>query len=234
VDYQGSVGAREYRLREPSDSAAAAHVQSAYRVLRQRILMGEFPPGQQLPCSVLAEELRLSRKQLGTILQQLVAERLLVPDRRGFRISSVSIEEIRQLCELRRIVESEVAALAARRSSPQQTFRLLQRAELAYTPGIRQSYARYVRANRSFHLELARTTGNPRLAAVVASVLRQIERPLLLSLDYGLPARAATAEHLEVIEAVRRRRPELASRLMATQITAAEHRMLSACAAYLR
>ncbi len=234
MDYQGGVGASPHRGQNRCVATARVRQQSAYRTLRQRILVGELAPGQRLECRTLGEELRLSGRQLEAILEQLVAEGLLVTQRCGFRVSTVSVEEIRHLCELRRLVEAEVAALAARRSSPEQTFRLLQHAELAYTPGIRESYARYARANRNFHLELARATGNPRLAAAVESVLQQIERPLLLSLDCGLPAREATAEHLEVIEAVRRHRPELASRLMASQITAAEHRMVCACMAWLR
>jgi DNA-binding GntR family transcriptional regulator len=62
-------------------------------------------------------------------------------------------------------------------------------------------------------------------------VLDQIQRPLYLGLDTGLDAEAATAEHYEVLDAVRKRDSAKARQVMAEQIRRAEMRILASVSA---
>ena len=82
--------------------------------------------------------------------------------------------------------------------------------------------------NPAFPRQLAHASRNARLESAVASVLDQIQRPLYLGLDVGLDSHEATSEHLQVVDAVRHKRPVLAARLMWDQITSAEKRMIEA------
>lgn len=202
-----------------------------YGVLKQRILTCAIPPAQKLNEKYLAAELEVSRTPLREALNRLALEGLVVlAPYKGYLVRAITVPDIIALSELRRIVESEVAALAALRADPEDCDRLTELATLSYMPGDRETYGDYLQANTAFHVALAHCTANPRIEALVESVLDQLQRPLYLGLDVGINARAATQEHLEVLEAIRARNPEKARSLMSSQIQSAEKRILAAFA----
>lgn len=202
-----------------------------YGVLKHRILACVVEPGRKLNEKNLSEELGVSRTPLREALNRLAFEGLvnLIPYK-GYQVSSITLADIVALSELRRIVESEAAALAAERMVPKDYDRLLDLAELRYTPGNRKTYGDYLRANTSFHCELARCACNPRLESIVVSVLDQLQRPLYLGLDMGIDAQAATEEHLDVLDAVHARDPVRARASMSEQIHRAEKRIVASLA----
>jgi DNA-binding GntR family transcriptional regulator len=177
----------------------------------------------------LCAEMGISRTPLREALNRLGLEGLvsLVPYH-GFEVAPITLQDIRDMCELRCLVESEAAALAAQRATPEEIAELVELAELPYTPGRRETYYSYLRANSAFHLKLAHCSHNARLEAFVISLLDQLQRPLYLGLDVGLNAAAATAEHLAVVDAVGNRDSALAAALMRKQVSATEQRVISA------
>lgn len=200
-----------------------------YSALKHRILTCSLQPGQRLMEKELAQELGVSRTPLREALNRLALEQLVfLTPYRGYAVTPVLLDDIRNLSELRLIVESESAALAAERATEDDLTLLEKSATLRYRPGDRATYEQYLRDNSAFHQALVRSTRNDRLEFVVASVLDQIQRPLYLGLDTGLDAEAATAEHFELLEAVRNRDAAKARQVMADQIRRAEMRILAA------
>jgi GntR family transcriptional regulator, rspAB operon transcriptional repressor len=200
-----------------------------YAILKRRILTCVLEPGAKLNERNLAEELNVSRTPLREALNRLALEGLVrLSPYKGYVVSAITSDDIRHLSELRRIVESEVVAIAAERATADECRRLRSLAELRYTPGDRRTYEEYLNANTAFHFALADCTHNPRLASVVVSVLDQLQRPLYLGLDVGLDARAATDEHLEVLDAIYARDPVRARNLATRQILQSEQRILQA------
>jgi DNA-binding GntR family transcriptional regulator len=203
-----------------------------YAILKARILTCAFRPGMRLIEKDLSKALRVSRTPLREALNRLALERLVeLTPYRGYAVSPVRLEDIRNLCELRRIVESETAALAAERASADDAVALLRLAELRYVPGDPDTYQNYLRDNSIFHTAVARCSRNERLESTVVMVLEQIQRPMYLALDVGLDAGPATAEHLDVVKAIRDRDPERARRVMWEQIRSTEQRIDSVVAA---
>ncbi len=216
-----------------NETAGSAYVrtpmQRAYGELKRRILTCGLPPGAPLNERCLVKELCVAPAVFHKVCNRLAQEELVRPQKsKTFVVAHFTLADIRELCELRRIVEGRSAALAAERSGPSQVARLLAVAELRYEPGERHTYGSYLRTNTAFHRQLALAAQNPRLEAAVTSVIGHIQRPLYLGLDCGLDPEEATAEHLMIVDAVRRRRPSLAAQLMESQIRAAEKRMIEA------
>lgn len=200
-----------------------------YGVLKHRILTCAIDPGEKLNENDLAQELTVSRTPLREALNRLALEGLVVlAPYKGYLVRSITVPDILALSELRRIVESEVAALAAVRTGPNDYENLKKLARLSYTPGHRDTYEDYLQANTAFHVAMARCTGNPRLEKLVESVLDQLQRPLYLGLDKGINAKAATEEHLQLLEAIRARNADRARIVMSEQIQRSEQRILSA------
>ena len=199
-----------------------------YSALKHRILTCSLQPGQRLMEKELSQELGVSRTPLREALNRLALEQLVfLTPYRGYAVSPVLLDDIRNLSELRLIVESESAALAAERATADDMEQLKQLATLRYQPGDRATYDQYLRDNSAFHQALVRCTRNARLESVVASVLDQIQRPLYLGLDTGLDAVAATAEHSELLEVIEQHDAPRARQVMADQIKRAEMRILA-------
>jgi len=201
----------------------------AYYELKGRILTCGLTPGSRVDEKILSTEIGVPAEALRGACRRLQRERLVhAVDSRRYGVATFTLDDIRELTEVRRIVESRTAALAAEHARPDEIARLLILAELKYQPGERRTYLHYLAYNTAFHRQLAHASRNARLESAVVSVLEQIQRPLYLGLDVGLDSHEATSEHLEVIDAVRHKRPVLASRLMWDQITSAEKRMVEA------
>lgn len=112
-------GARRPPTLPPSASQSIGF--SLAEVLRDRIVMGVYPPGTWIRESTLADEFGYSNGPIREALQLLVSEELLVREPwRGVRVVELSDKEIVELFELRAALLELAAELAARRISAAQ------------------------------------------------------------------------------------------------------------------
>ena len=213
----------------PSTEAPAALPDRIYAVLKYRILTCSMRPGERIAEKGICEELSVSRTPLREALNRLALEGLVViTPYRGYAVAPVTVESFRELCQVRRIIEAGSAALAAQTATPEHIARLRALSELVYTPGNRETYEAYLRANSLFHHELARCTQNRLLETTVMSAMDRHQRPLYLGLDIGLDAAAATAEHQQIVDAIEAHDSDRAHALMVKHIAGAEQRIATA------
>lgn len=129
--------------------------------LRERILNGEFTPGERLFETNLAEMLNVSRTPVRVALVQLAEEGLLekVPGG-GYAIREFTLRDIRDAIELRGALEGSVARLLAERgTSPvsltkmkeciQAVGKLLEKKDLS-----NDDIGQYLELNNTFHHQL--------------------------------------------------------------------------------
>jgi DNA-binding GntR family transcriptional regulator len=200
-----------------------------YAELKQRVLTCVHKPGERLIEAELCKSLGVSRTPIREALNRLANEGLVVASPfRGYSVAPLTARSFHDLCEVRRMIEPAVAGLAAERATPEDVARLVEMATLTYTPGDRASYEAYLSANSRFHLEIARCARNSQLETIVVAVLDRHQRPCFLGLDVGIDAEESTQEHIKVIEAIRARDSERATKLMARHIGGGERRILAA------
>lgn len=85
----------------------------AYDIIKAKIMRGEVAPGQIISISGLAEELAISRTPITLACQRLEYEKFLtVAPKQGVVIKTISIDDAREIYELRAAIESYVAARA--------------------------------------------------------------------------------------------------------------------------
>ena len=123
--------------------------------------------------------------------------------------------DLRQVMELRRGLEVEMAALAARRRSPEQLSQLnvTLQAMAAAVP----DRARYAEADLRFHILLGHATGNPLYPLLVADTQQAVLSSLALALRRGAaPAELDRVQHLHstILDAVAAGDPAAARRAM--------------------
>lgn len=92
--------------------------QQAYEQIRQQIISLALPPGGVIDETVLREDLGLGRTPIREALQRLAKERLVVIlPRRGMFVSDIGITDLQRLFEVRLVMETLAARLAAERGT---------------------------------------------------------------------------------------------------------------------
>lgn len=155
----------------------------AYLELRRMITDCDLAPGLSVSEPELTQRLGTQKAAVRAALLKLSHEGLVsaIP-RQGYVVSPLTMKDALDLIELRILVEPRAAFLAAGRMDPRQ----LDRADLLYERGYDRSSPRsirsYLKRNREFKIEMARASGNSRLAAWVADVSASFDRYIQLSM----------------------------------------------------
>lgn len=188
------------RSARPSDGP---HVERAYRNLKAGIVEGRYRPGAPLSEVSLASEHGMSRTPIREGLARLWQEGYL--DRvvgHGYFVSRVTVQQIHDTFDVRRLLEGAAAARAAE---------LAGEAEVAHLRGLApvplissQAYRLAESANVHFHLAIARCARNGLACDLIERLLAQVDRFMLLGVSFGPFQEGATGAHLDIVEAIAR------------------------------
>lgn len=138
-------------------------------------------PGELVTQARLAEAYDLGRAAVRLALNRLCQEQLVqVVPRQGYVIAPITLNDVRELFGLRVILEPAAARLAAGRLDERRLRDLDQLCASRFKPLDHQGIETFRRNNTSFHLAVARGSGNGRLVEMIASVLQRMERVLNL------------------------------------------------------
>jgi DNA-binding GntR family transcriptional regulator len=90
------------------ESAPRSLTERAYRALRQDIVFGKLQPGQRLRVEHLKNDYRVGAGTLREALALLVSDALVsVESQRGYRVSAISLDDLRDLTNTRVQLETE-------------------------------------------------------------------------------------------------------------------------------
>lgn len=94
--------------------------EQAYRAIKHRIVSLELEPGAVIDEAALIDELGLGRTPIREALQRLALEKLVdIVPRRGMFVTEIGLTDLQRLFELRMVLESMAARLAAQRGRPE-------------------------------------------------------------------------------------------------------------------
>jgi DNA-binding GntR family transcriptional regulator len=143
----------------------------AYLMLKQAVLSGKFRPTQTITLRMVTEFLGLGEMPAREALKRLIAEGAFnaMPNRSA-RVPLLNRREILQLCELRVLLESKAAFLAAQNITLHQIeyLRSMHQKMIACNP--RGELHEYKQLNMSFHFEIYRIADNPHLAHLIETL----------------------------------------------------------------
>ena len=200
----------------------------AYETLKQRVVGGTYAPGAQLKEEHLARELRVSRTPVRAALKRLVEDGLATADpNRGVRVSEWTDFDIEETFELRGLLESHAAELAARRGSAQLADRLddlNQQMDRAIAEGGAPLPERLQEINSRFHRAILDGSGSPRLRSMLAGL---IDMPIVIRSHFisTLQDKVQSLQHhRDLAAAVRAGDGELARQVMQLHLRVASHR----------
>jgi GntR family transcriptional regulator, rspAB operon transcriptional repressor len=199
---------------------------SAYAHLKDLILTSRLGPGEELREAALTESTGFGRSPVREALRRLVQEGFVeVRPRQGYRVSVVTLAGVRDLFEMRLLLEPAAVELAAARASDEELAELHSLAHETYVDGDRASYERFLQRNREFHVRIARVAGNERLARTLQGLLEEMQRLFFIGLRGDDTAAELMHEHHELHDALRARDPARARQIVVDQIEASRARV---------
>jgi DNA-binding GntR family transcriptional regulator len=156
---------------EPAPEATAE--ESTVTALRRAILEGVLPPGERLRQETLAAELGVSRIPLRDAFRRLEAEGLIrIDGRRGARVASLTVEDVYELYELRRLIEVHCIRLAIRNLTDEGVASLL-----ATVSSMDLSAGhRVIHGIRGFYGELYSWSARPRMVSEILQLRHDLHR----------------------------------------------------------
>ncbi|UYO00409.1 MAG: GntR family transcriptional regulator [Devosia sp.] len=135
------------------------------RILANRIIGGEIEAGAKLRQDHIAEEFGASHVPVREAFRRLEAQGLVVSEpRRGVRVASFSLGDVREVAEMRAALE----VLALRNAAPHLTKARLDQAEAVNrTCDQARDVQSWEAANRAFHRLIMEPCGMPRLLKAI-------------------------------------------------------------------
>lgn len=192
-----------------------------YRLLKEAILECKFVPGDFLIEADLARQCRTSRTPIREACNRLSQEGWIAQIRyKGYRIPEISVREIAEIYEYRKVLECFASGKAAETARSEQLEALAATIEVENTPN--PDVEALLKANEVFHLTLASVTGNQRIYDQLKLVLEHVHRLDIL----GAQRHSEWKAHQEILAALRAHDPEEARKAMAAHLESSRNQML--------
>lgn len=185
------------------------------RQLADRIIAGQIAPGTKLRQDHLAEEFGASHVPVREAFRRLEAQGLVVSEpRRGVRVASFDIAEVREVAEMRASLE----VLALRHAAPHLTSAILDEAEAINRAGENAADVRaWEETNRAFHRLILSPCNMPRLLATIDDLHAASARFLFsgFRLEWEAPT---DQDHRAILKALRERQFDVAAATLARHV----------------
>lgn len=214
---------REARQRVAGSAAPRAArtlIDDVYRRLRNDVITGRLAPGIRMKVEHLRIEYGVGASTVREALTRLCADGLaLTEGQRGFRVAPVSMADLRDITELRRLLEGRALREAianaddAWEAAIVAAFERLSAVESRLADDPATHAGEWEGCNRDFHRSLLARCASPRTCQFIELLHDQHERYRRLALvDRSVP-RDVHAEHQAIFDAVITRDADLACRL---------------------
>jgi DNA-binding GntR family transcriptional regulator len=150
-------------------------VERVYWILRDWLISAQLAPGEFLSEQDLAVRCRTSRTPVREACTRLMQDKWLsrIP-RKGFMVTPISVRDIIDLYDYRKLLECFAAEKVAATATPQQIEEL--RSIVAPESAPRANLADILRANTQFHRRLSQLASNERVTSQLHLTLGYVSR----------------------------------------------------------
>lgn len=193
--------------------------------LRRELLAGGLPPGAELSQVVLAERFGVSRIPVRDALRILAGEGLIeMEPNRGARAITLTADEVREIYDLRVLLECDCLRRAADNLTPaalEEIDRIRRKSDLdASTPG-------WAAGDWAFHQCIYEHAGRPRQLAIIETLRRTCQ--LFVNAYSTMPAKKPRwlNDHRAILQHLRSGQPDRAVAELRRHLEAAAEHLLA-------
>jgi len=188
----------------PADDEVLSQAESAYRQLRDKLIMLEIRPGEPINDGQLATQLGFGRTPVREAIKRLEVDHLVVSyPRRGTFVTNVDFTELADVSEIRELLEPLAARRAAVRASAAMRRELLEVADTiaALDPASGESRD-LMRYDLTVHRLIYKAAANPHLEDTLIRYDNLATRIWCLVLDKVPSVSGHITEHVDLLKAV--------------------------------
>jgi DNA-binding GntR family transcriptional regulator len=191
-DFRSIVGRHERPFRTVADMA--------YETIREGILTGVFQPGERLRQDQLAEAIGVSRIPVRSALLKLESNGLVTfHPYRGAVVNTLTVDELREIYEIRRLLEAHALRKAMKAMTPERLERLEQ---LAFELNEVEGAEDFLRRRTDFYRELYDHDHQPQIVALIERLREDAARYTVeRNVDYA--RRPGERDHAHVLSFLR-------------------------------
>ena len=183
-----------------------------FNTLRRAILTGRFKPGERLLEVHLADHLGVSRTPIREAMRKLELEGLvtMIP-RRGAIVAEMTVKNMRDVLEVRRILDVLSVELACERINDTDLEKLAEKHN-AFNEAIKTgNTATMAAADVAFHDIIVEATGNSRLKQLINNLAEQMYRYRFIYLQDDIIHDMLMKEHEAIYNAIKERNSHAAA-----------------------
>jgi DNA-binding GntR family transcriptional regulator len=196
-------------------------LERVYRTLREWLIAVRLRPGEFLSEVDLAAQCRTSRTPVREACGRLAQDKWLVRiPRKGYLVAPISVRDIVELYEFRRLLECFSAEKVARSASREQLEELGDLVRIENDPAAKLE--EILPSNQTFHLRLAEIAGNQRVVDELKLALGYVQRLDTLCTQ-TVPG---WIPHTDILAALESHRPQEAQQAMALHIDSSRDKMI--------
>lgn len=215
------IGSSAGALRGMTPVAPTVSLRShVFTALSSAVISGEIPAGTLLSVPRLAAQFAVSATPVREAMLDLESRGFVESVRnKGFRVAEVSDEALREVIEVRLLLEPQAMRDLAARFDPG-TLPALEEIVARIEAGARAaSMQQYLEADLDFHLRLTGMLGNSLLVETVANLRSRTRLVGLVSLAGSAALTASAAEHRELLGLLAAGDAEAAGELMRRHVS---------------
>lgn len=200
--------------------------EKVYEKIKDKILEEDLSPGTRLISDQLAEEMGVSRTPVKEALLRLEKEGFVVSiPRRGIYVKKFSLAEIKEIYEIREVLEGLAVRMAAVSPDPELLEKMRQACE-NYKLGIEQKDAGLcVENDLLFHRLLVKASGSKRLVDILESFHAQSISIAKKGISYWTYAPTYLNEHRRILDLVSKKEARLAEKEIKKHIRKGKERI---------
>jgi len=192
-----------------------------YRILREWLIMAKLAPGDFVSEIDFAVKFGTSRTPVREAFTRLMQDKWLsrIPHK-GFMVTPISVRDIIDMYEYRKVLECFAVDKVARTASGEQVAELCQIVASEDDPGAELN--EILRANSVFHRRLAELAGNERIVDQISLTLAYVARLDTLCTQ-TVPGWIG---HTEILQAIETHQPMAARLAMEAHIDTSRDKMI--------
>lgn len=191
--------------------------QRAYEIIREKITSLELSPGSPLDEGELAKELQMGLAPVREALNLLTHDHLVDPVSGGLSVSKVDSTDLKQISEIRLLLEPFCARQAANRAEIDDIIVLEALCQQQSQVPADQKRSLFD-LDHKFHQAIARAARNQYLSEILEDFYGQSKRLWFMALPQLEFLPAAIETHIELVEAIKNKDGDTAAKIMGEHI----------------
>lgn len=200
-----------------------------YNTLTTRINTWSYPPGHRLTEEDLSAEFQVSRSPVREALNMLVEASLIEKEeRKGYRVRKMSLKEINDLYDTRKILEQAVIDRVCVNVIDPEILDDLERRWKNILKSLPVMASEAALEDEKFHETLAQVAGNRVIQSILKDIDLQIHFVRLSDITDPDRLKKTCEDHLAILDALRQRDRERAKKIIRDNIEWGREKVASA------